>query len=87
MTMTASASSSSAAQRGDDAAEVVADLDLEQRVDAAERQLLADPRRVGVDDLAEQQLGADGQDVTSHGDRLRVTSGARGRGAAGSRRR
>ena len=31
-----------------------------------QRQLLADPRRVGVDDLAEQQLGADGDDLTAH---------------------
>ena len=29
-------------------------------------ELLADPRRVGVDDLAEQQLGADGDDVAAH---------------------
>ena len=33
----------------------------------AERELLADPRRVGVDDLAEQQLGADRDDLTAHG--------------------
>ena len=39
---------------------VVADLHLEVRGDAVGRQLLADPRRVGVDDLSEQQLGADG---------------------------
>ena len=41
-------------------------LTCSQRGDAVGRQLLADPRRVGVDDLAEQQLGADGHDVTSH---------------------
>ena len=29
-------------------------------------QLVADPGRVGVDDLAEQQLGADGDDLTLH---------------------
>ena len=32
----------------------------------AERELLADPGRVGVDDLPEQQLGADGHDFTAH---------------------
>jgi len=57
-------------QRLDDrlahAAEVVADLDLEMRVDAAQGELLADPCRIGVDDLAEQQLGADGNDVATH---------------------
>jgi hypothetical protein len=45
---------------------VVADLGLEQAVDAAGGQLLADPRGVRVDDLAEQQLGTDGQDVAAH---------------------
>ncbi len=42
------------AQHGDDARPVVTDLRLEVRVDARERELLADPRRVGVDDLTEQ---------------------------------
>ena len=50
-----------------DALVVVADLGLEERVDARQRETLADPRRVGVDDLAEEQLGADGDDLTSHG--------------------
>ena len=36
-------------------------------VDAGEGELLADPRGVGVDDLAEQQLGADGHDLAAHG--------------------
>ena len=54
-------------QRSHDAVEVVTDLPLGQRVDAVGGELLPDPRRVGVDDLAEQQLGADGDDVTSHG--------------------
>ena len=50
----------------DDAAVVVADLDLEVGVDAGQGQLLADPGRVGVDDLAEEQLGADGDDLAAH---------------------
>ena len=49
-----------------DATEVVADLHLQQRVDAVGGELLAEPRAVGVDDLTEQQLGADGDDVTPH---------------------
>ena len=65
-TITASASVERAAQRRDDAGEVVAHLDLEMRVDAGQRELLADPRRVGVDDLPEQQLGADGDDLAAH---------------------
>ena len=36
------------------------------RVDARRGELLADPRAVRVDDLAEQQLGPDRQDFTSH---------------------
>src|SRR4029079_15894512 len=48
------------------AVEVVADLAVLTGVDARHRQLLADPGAVGVDDLAEQEVGADGQDVTPH---------------------
>ena len=65
-TITASASPEREAQRVDDPGQVVAHLHLEVRVDARRGQLLADPRRVGVDDLAEQQLGADGDDLTAH---------------------
>src|SRR5204863_5644580 len=54
------------ADAGLDAREVVADLDLEVGVDAGQRQLLADPGRVAVDDDAEQQLGADGDNLTAH---------------------
>ena len=54
------------ADAGLDAREVVADLDLEVGVDAGQRQLLPDPRRVAVDDDAEQQLGADGNDLATH---------------------
>ena len=54
------------AQRGFHAREVVADLDLEVRVDTGQGQLLTDPGRVGIDDLAEQQLGADGDDFAAH---------------------
>ena len=49
-----------------DAAEVVADLDLEMRVDAGQRELLADPGRVAVDDDAEQKLGPDGNHLATH---------------------
>ncbi len=55
------------AQLHDDPLDVVADLDLDERVDAVRRELAADPRRVRIDDLAEQQLGPDGEDVTTHG--------------------
>ena len=48
------------------AVEVVAHLAVLVRVDADGGELLADPRAVRVDDLAEQQLGADGEDVTPH---------------------
>ena len=48
------------------AVEVVADLAVLAGVDARGGELLADPRAVGVDDLAEQQLGADREDVTPH---------------------
>ena len=64
--MTASLRSSARRIDGDDAPEVVPDLGLEVRVDAGERQLLADPGRVAVDDLAEQQLGAYGDDLAAH---------------------
>ena len=46
-------------------AEIVADLGLEVRIDAGQRQLLADPGRIAVDDLAEQQLGADRRPLRS----------------------
>ena len=54
------------ADRLDDPVDVVADLRLEVGVDACESQLLTDPRRVGVDDLAQQELGADGDHFTAH---------------------
>ena len=55
-----------AAQDSHDPTKVVADLHLQQRVDSIGSEVLADPRAVGVDDLPEQQLGADGDDVTAH---------------------
>ena len=61
----------------DDATDVVPHLHLRQRVDPVGGQLLADPRRVGVDDLPEQQLGADRQDVAAHY-ATRVGAAARG---------
>jgi hypothetical protein len=54
------------ADAGDDAPEVVADFGLEMRIDAGQGQLAADPGGVGIDDLAEQQLGADGDDFAAH---------------------
>ena len=51
----------------DDAGVVVTDLGLEMRIDAGQRQLLADPRRVGVDDLPEQELCTDGNHLATHG--------------------
>ena len=55
------------AQRVDDAAEVVAHLHLVAAVDARQGELLADPRRVRVDDLSEQELGADSHHLADHG--------------------
>ena len=65
-TTTASAFSSISRSAAIIAAEVVADLAVLHRVDADRGELLADPARVRVDDLAEQQLGADREDVSSH---------------------
>ena len=64
------------AQPVDDAGVVVAHLGLEEAVDAAGGELLADPGRVGVDDLAEQQLGADGDDVAAQGHGVAMMPGA-----------
>ena len=49
-----------------DAFVVVADLGLEVRVDAREREPLAEPGRVRIDDLTEQQLGADRHHLAAH---------------------
>ena len=49
-----------------DPVDVVADLDLHERVDPVGGEFPADPRRVRVDDLAEQQLGPHGHHVTTH---------------------
>ncbi len=51
---------------GDDAPDVVADLHLQERVDAVGCELLPHPGGVGVDDLSEQQLGAHSEDVATH---------------------
>jgi hypothetical protein len=45
---------------------IIADFDLLQGIDAHQGQLLADPRRIGIDNLAEQKLGADGNNFTPH---------------------
>ncbi len=50
----------------DDTLEIVADLGLIVGVDTGERQLLAHPRGIGVDDLTEQQLGAHRDDFATH---------------------
>ena len=53
-------------QRLDDPPLVVADGLVMGDVDADRSELLGHPLGVGVGDLAEQQLGADRQDVSSH---------------------
>ena len=58
----ASRSRSAATMRG----LVVADRAVLVGVDARRRELLADPRTVRVDDLAEQQLGTDRENLASH---------------------
>ena len=59
------------AQRQDDAGLVVAHRLVEVGVDAGGGELLADPGGVGVGDLAEEQLGPDGDDLDPHPARLR----------------
>ena len=54
------------AQRLDDPRLVVADHAVLVGIDARRRELLADPGTVGVDDLAEQQLGTDRKNFASH---------------------
>ena len=49
-----------------DPANIVADLDLYERVDPMKCQLAAHPGRVRIDDLAEQQLGSNSQHITTH---------------------
>jgi hypothetical protein len=56
--------------RRNDAVEVVAHLDLSVAVDPRRRELLADPRRVRIDDLAEQQFGPDRNHLGAHPGRL-----------------
>ena len=51
----------------DHSTEVVAHLDLVGGLDTGQSELLADEGRVGIDDLAEQQFRADGDDFTPHG--------------------
>jgi hypothetical protein len=54
------------AQRAHDPGVIVADGLVEVRVHARRGHLLAEPHRVGVGDLAEQQLRADGDDLDPH---------------------
>ena len=49
-----------------DAFVVVAHVLMEVRSDAVRRQVLAEPLGVGIGNLAEQQFGADGDDLNSH---------------------
>jgi hypothetical protein len=69
-------------QRGgdhvDDAVDVVADLGLPLRVDPRQGQLLADPRRVRVDDLSQQQFGPDRHDLAVHAGRKLPGAGTQG---------
>ena len=53
-------------QRRDDPSLIVADHTVLVGVDAGRGQLLADPRAVRVDDLAEQELGSDRENLTPH---------------------
>ena len=55
-----------AAQRVDEAIEVVAHLGLKERIEPDEGQLLADPAGVSIDDLTQQQLGADRDHFNVH---------------------
>ena len=55
------------AKRQHDALVVVADVLVEVRADPVRRELLAEPLRVRVGDLAEQQLRADRDDLNPHG--------------------
>src|SRR5262249_2103974 len=52
--------------------EVVAHLAVLVGIEARRGEVLTDPRAVGVDDLAEQQLGADREDVNAHVARSRT---------------
>lgn len=54
------------AERVDDATEVVTNLGLEMRVEPDQRQLLANPAGVGVDDLSQEQFGTDCDDFDVH---------------------
>jgi hypothetical protein len=52
----------------DHAIKIVTNLQLIERVDTRESQLLADPGRVRIGDLAEQQLGTDRNHLAAHDD-------------------
>ena len=54
-------------QGRDDPRVVVAHLGLLETRDPHRRQLLTDPGRICIYDLAEQELGPDGQDLAVHG--------------------
>src|ERR1700759_4265749 len=55
-----------AAEAHHHASHVVADLHLKSAVDAGQGQLFADPRRIGVDDLTQEQFCADRHNFTIH---------------------
>src|SRR5439155_1752198 len=66
-----------AGNRVDDPGLVVADHAVLVGVDARRRGLLADPGAVAVDDLAQQELGADRENFASHPGKLAPRPGAR----------
>ena len=49
-----------------DSLPVVPDLHLEVRIDPGESEPLPHPRRVGIDNLTEQKLGAYRDDLATH---------------------
>ena len=49
-----------------DSIPVVAHLHLQEAINACERELFTDPRRIRVDDLAEQELGSNSDNFAVH---------------------
>ena len=48
------------------AIEIIADFGLVERIDTGKRQLFTDPRRIGINDLSQQQFRTDRDDFTTH---------------------
>jgi hypothetical protein len=53
-------------QDADNAPKIVSNLGLKVRVDSVPSKLLAEPTRVRINDLAQQQLGANRNNLTTH---------------------